>query len=404
MPRDPLTASVGEGYDPSEHNWSLKTPIYETAAFVFDSAEASKRYFEVVYQGAPLEEGEFLPYAYSRLDNPNLRVVESRLAVWEETEDALVFNSGMAAIYTLFLTFLNPGDLVLHSSPVYGATADILRNLFGRFGVVSRSFDPDATTEDLEGLIGEDPLAMVYVETPANPTIDLFDIEMASGVAKGHGAIAVVDNTFLSPVLQKPSRHGADLILHSATKYLGGHNDLTAGVICGRQDLIEALRHDRFRIGTTAQPSTASLLGRSIETLKVRVDHQTSTASSLAAFLDRHPKVAAVHHLSLIQPGDSRHEVYKRQCLGPGAMIALEVEGGEAAAFRFLNALEVVRLAVSLGGTESLAMHPWSTSHAQIPPDENIANGVMPGLVRFSVGIEAVEDLLDDIASALEQV
>jgi len=404
MPRDPQTFSVGEGHDPSEHGWSLKTPIYETATFVFESAEAGKRYFEVVYQGAPLEPGERLPYAYSRLDSPNLRVVESRLARWEETDDALVFNSGMAAIYTVFISLLNPGDLVLHSTPMYGATADILRNLMGRFGVISKSFGPGTTVEEIKQLIGGDRLAMIYVETPANPTVDIFDIELTSSVAAGRGAITVVDNTFLSPVLQRPARHGADVVVHSATKYLGGHNDLTAGVVCGRQDLIDLLRHDRYRIGTTAQPSTASMLGRSIETLQMRVERQTTTATQLAGFLNDHPKVAAVNHLSLLAPDDPSYETYKKQCLGPGAMIALEVAGGEGAAFRFLNALKVVRLAVSLGGTESLAMHPWSTSHAQIPPEENTANGVTPGLIRFSVGVEAVEDLIHDLARALDQV
>lgn len=401
---DPTTAAVGEGHDPAEHGWSLKTPIYETSTFVFETAEAGKRYFEVTYQGAELAPGERLPFAYSRLDNPNLRVVESRLAIWEETEDALVFNSGMGAISTVLISLLRPGDLVLHSAPVYGLTVTVLREILARFGVEARSFRPDATDAHMEELVGDGRLAMVYVETPANPTIDIVDIERAAAFAKRHRALTVVDNTLLSPVLQKPARHGADLIVHSATKYLGGHNDITAGVVCGPSDLIDRLRHDRYRLGTTAQPHTASMLSRSVETLKIRVDHQTSTATSLAAFLNEHPKVAAVNHLSLISPEDPRFEVYKRQCLGPGAMISFEVVGGEEEAFRFLNALGVIRLAVSLGGTESIAMHPWSTSHAQIPPEENIATGVTAALIRLSVGVEAVDDLIEDLADALEMV
>ncbi len=404
MPRDPQTTSIGEGHEPAEHGGALKTPIYDSATFVFESAEEGKRYFQVVYQGAPLEPGEKLPYAYSRLDSPNLRVVEKRLALWEETDDALVFNAGMAAVYTTFVSFLKPGDLVLHSSPMYGASVDVLRNLMGRFGIISRSFGPDATAGDLENLVGDDRLAMVYVETPGNPTLDIFDIEMAASVARNHGALTVIDNTFLSPVLQKPARQGADLVVHSATKYLGGHHDLTAGVLCGRQDLIETIRHNRYRIGTTAQPGAASLLSRSLETLQIRVERATASATTLASFLESHPAVETVRHPSLLTPGTAAFDIYKRQCLGPGAMISFEVKGGEEGAFRFLNALSLVRIAVSLGGTGSLAMHPWSTSHAQLPPEENMAAGVTPGLIRFSVGVEAVEDLLSDLGEAMSEV
>ncbi len=393
-----------QGHNPLGGGWALKTPLYETSTFVFETAEAGKRYFEVTYQGAKLAPGEVLPFAYSRLDSPNLRPVEAELAAWEETDDALVFNSGMGAIATVFISLLRPGDLVLHSTPVYGLTVTVLRELLGPFGVEAAAFGPDATAEDLEALVGERRLAMVYVETPANPTIDIFDLDMASGVASGHGALMVVDNTFLSPVLQKPVRHGADLVVHSATKYLGGHHDLTAGVVCGPQELIDPLRHDRYRLGTTAQPGTAWMLGRSLETLRVRVEAQVESATSLAAFLDDHPKVASVSHLSLIGPDDPRHDVYKRQCSGPGAMISFEVAGGEEEAFRVMNAMRLVSMAVSLGGTESLAMHPWSTSHALIPPEENLRSGVTPGLIRFSVGLEPVEDLIADLSQALATI
>jgi methionine-gamma-lyase len=242
------------------------------------------------------------------------------------------------------------------------------------------------------------------VETPANPTNDLFDMELAARVAARHGAVTVVDNTFLSPVWQKPIRHGADLVLHSATKYLGGHSDLTAGVVCGRADLIDRLRHTRYEIGTTAQPSTAWLLSRSVETLQIRVERQTATATRVAAFLADHPKVRMVSHLSLLGPDDPQYELYKRQCLGPGAMISFDVEGGEEGAFRLLNAMEVVRLAVSLGGTESLASHPWTMSHSLVPPEEKLDIGVTPGLIRLSIGVEGADDLIADLGRALDRV
>lgn len=403
-PLDPQTASVGEGHDPSLHRGSLKAPLYESSTFVFGSAEEGKRYFEVVYGGAELGSDEDIGYSYSRLDSPNLRVAEARLARWEETEDALVFNSGMAAISTVFLAFLRPGDLVLYSTPIYGGTVTLFSRLLADLGVSTRPFGVGATAEDLELLVGDDHLAMVYVETPANPTNALFDLGMAASVARSHGAVSVTDNTFLSPVWQKPARHGIDLTLHSATKYLGGHSDLTAGVVCGGTEMIERLRRLRYEIGSTAQPSTAWLLTRSLETLHIRVERQTATATSVAAFLAEHPKVSSVSHLSLLTLDDPGYEIYKRQCLGPGGMIAFEVTGGEEGCFRFLNAMEVVRLAVSLGGTESLASHPWSMSHALVPEDEKRAFGVTPGLVRLSIGMETSEDLITDLGHALEPV
>ena len=401
---DPQTSSVGQGHNPSDHLGSLKVPLYDTSAFVFDTAEAGKRFFEVVYGGAALEPGEELGYIYSRLDSPNLRVLESRLASWEETDDALVFNSGMGAISSLFLTFLRPGDLVLSSNPTYGGTATLLKGLFTELGVSTVRFGPSAGRDDLEGLIGDQRLRMVYVETPANPTNDIFDLEMVAAITKAHDAISVADNTFLSPVWQRPANNGVDLVLHSATKYLGGHSDLTAGVICGGALLIDRLRHTRYEIGTTAQPATAWLLTRSVETLQIRVERQTASATSVAAFLAEHPKVERVNHLSLLSAGDPGYEIYKNQCRGPGAMISFEVTGGEEGAFRLLDAMRVVRVAVSLGGTESLASHPWAMSHFLMPAEEKTAIGVTPGLIRLSIGVEAPEDLIADLGQALDRV
>lgn len=245
---------------------------------------------------------------------------------------------------------------------------------------------------------------MVYVETPANPTNALVDIEAAADVAHAHGARLVVDNTFLSPVWQRPIEHGADLSLHSATKYLGGHSDLTAGAVCGGKEDIAALRHTRYEIGTTPSPSTGWLLTRSLETLRLRVEQQTDNATRLAEFLNGHDKVASVRHLSLLQPGDPEHDIYKRQCLGPGAMVAFEIDGGEKEAFRFLNAMSVVKLATSLGGTESVASHPWTMAPPTVPDEQKTAIGVTPGLVRLSVGIEDISDLIRDIERALGAV
>lgn len=398
------TASVSAGHEPSRHLGSLKPPIYETSTFVFATAEEGKRFFEVVYGLDEPAEGEEAGYIYSRLDSPNLRPAEARLARLEGAADAAVFNSGMAAITTLFLTFLRPGDLVLYGSPLYGGTATLLTGLLPEYGVGTRSFASTSGREDLEALVGGDRLGLVYVETPANPTNDIFDIELAAELAGEHGARLVVDNTFLSPIWQRPLLHGADLSLHSATKYLGGHSDLTAGVVTGSSEDIAALRHTRYRIGSTASPSTGWLLARSLETLRLRVEQQTENASRIASYLDGNQRVASVNHLSLLDPGDHRHDIYKRQSLGPGAMISFEVVGGEPEAFRFLNALQVVKLTVSLGGTDSLASHPWTMSHSTMAPEDKLAIGITPALIRFSVGIEDVGDLIADLEQALAAI
>ncbi|MGH8944797.1 MAG: trans-sulfuration enzyme family protein [Acidimicrobiia bacterium] len=401
---DPETASVAGGHDAGEHLGSLKPPIYETSTFVFETAEEGKRFFELVYGLDEAAQGETPGYIYSRLDNPNVRVAEARLAAWERAEECLVFNSGMAAISTVLLTLLRPGDLVLHSSPIYGGTEKLLRSIFVPLDIEVRPFGPETTEEGLLKMTDGGNPRLIVVETPANPTNDLFDIEVASRVAASSGAILAVDNTFLSPVWQRPLDHGADIVVHSATKYLGGHSDLTAGAVCGSSDRLVEIRHNRYRLGTTASPSTAWLLGRSLETLRLRVERQTENASRLASFLRDHGKVSAVRHLSLLAPGDPGFEIYKRQCLGPGAMISLEVSGGEEGAFRFLNSLEIVRLAVSLGGTESLASHPWTMSHSTLSEQAKLELGVTPGLVRLSVGIEATDDLVADLGQALDAV
>jgi methionine-gamma-lyase len=403
-PVDPDTEAVAAGHRAAEHLGSLKTPLYETSTFVFETAEQGKRYFELVYGLDDAELGEEPGFIYSRLDGPNLRVAEARLARFEGAEDALLFNSGMAAISTLFLTFLRPGDHVLYSYPVYGGTATLLEGMLAEFGVTSTPFGPEASEDELEDMAQGPDLAMVYVETPANPTNDIFDIAQASRLAQRHHALLTVDNTFLSPIWQRPIEHGADLVVHSATKYLGGHSDLTAGVVCGEATLLDPIRKNRYRLGTTAQPATAWLLTRSLETLRMRVEKQTSNATEVAAFLAEHPMVAMVNHLSLLPPDDPRRGLYDRQCLGPGAMISFEVVGGEEEAFRFLDAMRVVNLAVSLGGTESLASHPWSMSHSTMSPDEKKLNGVSPGLIRLSVGIESAADLIADLDAALSAI
>ena len=401
--RHPDTDSVALGYDARHHLGSLKPPIYETSTFVFDTADEGKRFFEIAY-GDGDDRRDGAGYIYSRLDSPNLAPAEARMAAWEEAGDAAIFSSGMGAITSVLLTFLRPGDLVVYSLPAYGGTTTLMKGLLSEFGVLTRPFRAGSTIDDLESLIGDDDLAMVYVETPANPTNELFDLHLCSAVATRRNARLVVDNTFLSPIWQKPIRHGADLSLHSATKYLGGHSDLTAGAVCGGGEDIARLRRTRYEIGTTPSPSTGWLLGRSLETLRLRVEKQTANATQVAGFLVGHEKVSRVGHLSLLEPGAPQHEIYKRQCEGPGAMVSFEIDGGEAECFRFLDAMGLIRLATSLGGTESLASHPWTMSPPTVPGEEKRSIGITPGLIRLSVGIENADDLIIDLKQALAEV
>lgn len=401
--RSPDTESVNAGHDASQHQGSLKPPVYETSTYVFESAEEAKRLFQLAYGLEGAEEIDDAGYIYTRLDNPNARVAEARLSVWEKSEDALVFNSGMAAISTVLLSYLAPGKAVLYSTPLYGGTATLLETFFPSWGVEGIPFTPDSTEDDLRAMAEGRDVAVVYMETPANPTNDVFDMRMGARVAAATRARLVVDNTFLSPIWQNPIEHGADLVVHSATKYLGGHSDLTAGAVCGAIDDIAELRHQRYRMGSTPSPQTAWLLARSLETLRLRVERQTANAVEIASFLSIHPRVLSVSHLSLLPPSDPRLEIYQSQCRGPGAMISFEVEGGEAGAFRFLDAMHVVHHATSLGGTESLASHPWTTSHSTWPAEKKLSIGVSPGLIRLSVGVESSDDLIADIDQALRR-
>lgn len=395
------TASVGLGHEAASHLGALKPPVYDSTTYVFASAKEGKEFFARAYG----DEGEIADgYIYSRLDSPSLKPAEARLAFWEGADDALIFSSGMGAISTLLLTFLRPGDLVLYTVPGYGGTVALMRRLLTEFGVVTRPFAAGTTESRLRELVGDESLALMWVETPANPTNELFDIASCAEFAHGAGAKAVVDNTFLSPVWQVPIAHGADLVVHSATKYLGGHSDLMAGAVCGGSEDIAALRRTRYEIGTTPSPQTGWLLARSLETLRIRVERQTANATRIAAFLSGNDRVSAVRHLSLLAPGDPGREIYDKQCLGPGAMVAFEIRGGETQSFRFLDSLQVIRLATSLGGTESLASHPWTMSPPSVPDADKLEMGITPGLIRLSVGIEHVDDLIADLDRALTAI
>ncbi|HEX9885811.1 MAG TPA: cystathionine gamma-synthase family protein, partial [Longimicrobiales bacterium] len=409
----PESLMMSYGYRPKWSEGAVKAPIFQTSTFVFETAEEGKAFFELAYGLREKGVDETLGLIYSRLNNPTLEILEDRLKLWDGAEGAAAFESGMASIATTMFTFLRPGDAVVFSEPVYGGTEFLLHHLLPEWGIRTIPFRAGpgsaALEEAAERASEAGPLAMIYLETPANPTNDLVDIAACAELArrkstKDHRVLVAVDNTFLGPVFQHPLAHGADLVIYSLTKFVGGHSDVIAGACVGRSELIVRLKSTRTILGSTADPWTAWLLLRSLETLKLRMTAQMKSARHIADFLLDHPKVDRVHYLGHLTEDDPSFEVYRRQCLAPGSMISFEVRGGEEEAFRFLNALALVKLAVSLGGTESLAQHPGCMTHADVPPEEREGIGITPNLVRLSVGIEHYEDVMADLGQALAQV
>ena len=413
-PLKPETLMMSYGYDPKLSEGAVKCPLFQTSTFTFRSAEDGKAFFELAYglrQQRPTEDPGLI---YSRLNNPDLEILEDRLTLWDEAESGLVFASGMAAITTTLLSFLRPGDALVHSEPVYGGTEFLIRNVLPQFGIQHVGFpagaeaEPDTVDAVLREAKACGRLAVIYLESPANPTNRLVDLGRWADVARTAGGdrrpLVIVDNTFLGPLWQRPLGHGADLVIYSLTKYVGGHSDVIAGAVLGTEAHVSVVRGMRTILGTMADAHTGWLLMRSLETLKVRMVRSTENARHVADFLVRHPKVAAVNYLGFLGEGDPQRAVYDRYCLAPGSTFSFEVAGGEGAAFRLLNALRLVKLAVSLGGNESLAEHPASMTHADVPREDQDALGISQGMVRVSIGIEDPDDLIADLSQALERV
>ncbi|TXB62261.1 cystathionine gamma-synthase family protein [Phaeodactylibacter luteus] len=413
-PFKPESLMMSYGYKPEWSEGAIKCPIFQTSTFVFRSAEEGKAYFELAYGLREPNEGEAPGLIYSRLNNPDLEILENRLCLWDGAEECAVFESGMSAISTAMLAYLQPGDVLLYSSPVYGGTAHFITEVLTRFGIRIQAFRPGESTADiLERARTEgwgDNLAMVHLETPANPTNALVDIAAMRRLADqlgepGRRVRISVDNTYMGPLWQHPLKHGADLVLYSATKYIGGHSDVIAGACLGSREAMQPIKALRTFLGNMAGPWTGWLLMRSLETLKVRMEQQCRNAQEVATFLTGHPAVEEVSYLGLLTPEDGlQYRIYKAQCAAPGAMLSLRVRGGEQEAFAFLNALKLVKLAVSLGSTESLAQHPASMTHIGVPQEERLRIGITDNLVRLSVGVEHVNDLIWDLEQALNAV
>lgn len=412
-PLHPESQMMTFGYNPELSEGAVKPPIFQTSTFAFRSAEDGKAFFEVAYGLREHKASEELGLIYSRINNPNLEMLEDRLALWDKADQCAVFESGMSAISTVFLEFLKPGDLLLYSMPTYGGTDHFINYFLKEIGVDAIGFRPGQSLDEIIGLVQasgkSDKLSLIYIETPANPTNELIDIEMCRAVSEHFGsrqqrAYLAVDNTYMGPVWSSPLEHGADLVLYSATKYIGGHSDLIAGAVLGGTALMDRIKGLRTFLGNMASPHTCWLLLRSLETLKVRMEQQARNAQKIAGFLKGHPMVSKLHYLGNLDPADKAYEIYTKQYSSPGAMISFEIEGGEKEAFRFLNKLSLIKLAVSLGSTESLAQHPATMTHVGLSPDLKESIGITESLIRLSIGVENHEDLIADIAFALNSV
>ena len=406
----PSTLMMGYGFDPALSEGSLKPPVFLTSTFVFENAAAGKRFFEGVTGKRP---GGAEGLIYSRFNGPNQEILEDRLTVWEDADDALAFSSGMSAIATLLLTFVRPGDVVVHSGPLYAATETLIAKILSQFGVSWIDFAAGATREEIDSVLAKAKemgrVALIYLESPANPTNQLVDVEAvaaARNAAFGDGEKPpiAIDNTFLGPLWAKPLAQGADLSVYSMTKYIGGHSDLVAGAVVGERGLINQIRMLRNTIGTICDPNTAWMLLRSLETLELRMSRAGENAAKVCDFLKSHPKVEKIGYLGFLEEGSRQADIYRRHCTGAGSTFSLYLKGGEKEAFAFLDELQIANLAVSLGGTETLASAPAAMTHLSVPEERKKQLDITDNLVRISIGCENADDLIADFANALNAV
>ncbi|MCP8938398.1 cystathionine gamma-synthase family protein [Alsobacter sp. SYSU M60028] len=408
----PETLMLGYGFDPALSEGAVKPPVFLTSTFVFTSAEHGKEFFDYVSGRKELPAGQPAGLVYSRFNHPNAEIVEDRLAIFEGAEKALLFSSGMSAIATTILAYARPGDVILHSQPLYGGTETLVTKTLANFGIQAHPLgdgaDEAGMTKAAEAAAQRGRVPIIVIETPSNPMNSLVDVAAvrrvaeALGRAQGHRPLVACDNTMLGPVFQKPIQHGADISLYSLTKYVGGHSDLIAGAALASAETIRPVRLLRSAIGTQLDPHSCWMLGRSLETLVLRIEAANRNARAVADFLAAHPRVRAVHYLGFLPEGSPQRRVYDAQCAAPGSTFSFDVDGGEAEAFRVLNALQIVKLAVSLGGTESLACHPSSTTHSGVPKEVRDRMGVSDATIRISIGIENADDLIADLAQALD--
>ncbi len=407
----PRSLMMGYGYDPRLSEGALKPPIFLTSTFVFESAADGKRFFEGITGARP---GGSDGLVYGRFNGPDQEILEHRLALWEGAQEGAVFCTGMAAITTALMAHVRSGDAIVHSGPLYAASEKLIDAVLGGCGVSYANFAAGAPLAEVRTLLeqtrAQRRIGAIYLESPANPTNQLVDIEGIVALRDElwgddpDRPLVMVDNTFLGPVFQQPIRNGADLSIYSLTKYVGGHSDLVAGGVVGHSAALAPIRALRNTIGTISDPHTSWMLLRSLETVALRMEKAESNARRVCEFLRTHPRVERVGYLGFLAPDSEQGRIFARHCSGAGSTFSLILHGGEAESFRFLDALQLVKLAVSLGGTESLASHPAAMTHLSVPDARKQALGITDNLVRVSIGIEDHDDLIADFRQALDAI
>lgn len=385
------TKAIHAGHKHDKSAGAHATPIFQTSTFVFDSCEQGARRFEGAEDG----------YIYSRLGNPNMTELEEKMAALENGGAAISTGSGMAAISTILMSQLKAGDHMIAGDALYGCTNSLMTHVLPRFNIET-TFVNTSGLSSIEKAM-KDNTKVIYIETPANPTMQITDIKAVSEIARRHGAILVVDNTFMTPYLQKPLDLGADIVVHSATKYICGHGDVVAGIIVSSKDIIMNMKFPYFKdFGGITSPFDAWLLVRGLKTLPARVDIHCKNAKIVVDYLVNHPAISDVYFPGL--KDHPQHEIAKKQATDFGAMIAFELKGGIEAGKTLMDNIKMISLAVSLGCVDSLIQHPASMTHSPVAPEDRLKAGITDGLVRLSVGIENVEDIIADLDQALAKI
>src|SRR5262245_8940746 len=407
----PETLMLGYGFDPALSEGAVKPPVFLTSTFVFRSAEEGRDFFDYTAGRRQPPQGQSGGLVYSRFNHPNSEIVEDRLAVYEGAESCILFSSGMSAIATTILAFTRPGDVILHSQPLYGGTETLVSRTLTAYDVEAVGFadgvDEASIREAAEMAQAKGRVSVIMIETPSNPLNTIVDIKLVARIAddiakrQQHRPIIVCDNTLLGPVFQRPLPFGADVSVYSLTKYVGGHSDLIAGAALGSQRLMKPIKLLRGAIGTQLDPHSCWMIGRSLETLALRMERANDNARIVAEFLRGHPRVAKVHYLPFLPADAPQRRVYEAQCTGAGSTFSFDIKGGLAEAFACLDRMQIFKLAVSLGGTESLACHPGTTTHSGVAAELRAQIGVSDATIRLSIGIEHADDILADLSQAL---
>ena len=411
-PLHPETLAISHGWNPEDALRSAKPPIFMTATFTYPSAQAAKDVHRAYFDGDGPEAGGSA-HIYSRLGHPGLDVLEARLAAIDGAEAALAYNSGMAAHTAAALAYLRPGEGVVFGRPFYSGVDGLFNEIMPQFGSYAEAYTDGCDEADMwaacERAMAKGPIALLAAESPGNPTAALVDLDLlvhlAGRIAEAQGRrpIVMVDNTLLGPFHQRPLEHGVDLVITSLTKYVAGHSDLLAGAITGRKDLIEPLKLQRLVWGSHLDPYNSWLVLRSLETVHLRTQRAMENAAAVAQWLQSHPKVAGVTYLGFTPEGTPARAVFERQCKGAGSTFSFNLHGGEAEAFAMLDRLKLLKMAVNLGGSNTLICHSASTTHYAVSPENRRASGITDGTIRLSVGLEHVDDIIADLAQALEQ-